>query len=294
MQRFLQATAYGLLQGGLFAIVAVGFSLVWGVTNIVNLAHGALVIIGAYVAWQLHSALGLDPTLGMLPAAAILFASGYVIQRGLVNRVVNAPIWMTLLVTFGLELLLVNLLLVGYTGNYRRIRTGWASRALDIGGVRLPYGRLAGFGFAILLTVLLVLFITRTRTGLAIRAAGMDRGMARSMGVNIRHVYAVTFGIAAALAGAAGSIVGMTSTFSPADAGHFTLQSFVIAVLGGLGNMWGALAGGLLVGVVESLGAQYVSGTLINAFAFGLLVLVLAIRPSGLLGRPFYEARVET
>lgn len=293
MARFLQATLYGLLQGGLFAVVAVGFSLVWGVMNIVNVAHGAFVVAGAYVAWQLNAWLGLDPLLGMLGAAMVLFVVGYGLQRGLVNRVVNAPIWMTLLITFGIELLLVNVLLLAFTGDYRSITTGYASRALEIGGIRLPYGRLIGFGVAVVLTVMLVLFMGRTRTGLAIRSTGMDRSMARLLGANVRHIYAVTFGLAAALAGAAGAVIGLVGTFSPADAGRFTLQSFVIAVLGGLGNMWGALAGGLLLGVVESLGAQYLSGTLINAIAFGLLVLVLIIRPSGLLGRPFYEARVE-
>jgi branched-chain amino acid transport system permease protein len=293
VEQFFQATVYGLLQGGLYGLVGVGFSLVWGVTNIVNLAHGALVVAGAYIAWELHATFGLDPLLGMVAAAAVLFAAGYLVQRGLINLVMNAPVFMTLLLTFGLELMMVNGLVLTVAGDYRSIRTGWASRALSLGGVRLPYGRLAGFGLALALTAALAAFVGRTRTGRAIRATGMDQGAARLMGIPVGHVYALTFALAAALAGVAGAVVGTVGTFSPASASGFTLRSFAVAVLGGLGNMWGALAGGAVLGVVEAWGGQYVSGTLVNAVAFGVLVIVLVVSPSGLLGRPFYESRVE-
>jgi branched-chain amino acid transport system permease protein len=293
VQQFIQATLYGLLQGGLYALIAVGFSLVWGVMNIVNIAHGAFVVVGAYVAWQLNTKLGVDPLLGMVVAAAVLFVIGYGLQRALVNLVVNAPIWMTLLLTFGLELLIVNGLILIYSGNFRSIATSYAAKGLTVGDVRVPYGRLIGFGLAVALTAALVAFMNRTRTGQAIKATGMDRATARLMGINARHIYALTFAIAAALAGAAGTVVGIVGTFSPVDAGAFTLRSFVISVLGGLGNMWGALAGGVVLGVAEAWGGQYLSTTLVNAIAFGVLVVVLIVRPSGLLGRPFYEARAE-
>jgi branched-chain amino acid transport system permease protein len=293
MTQFWQATIYGLLEGGILALVAVGFSLVWGVMNIVNLAHGAFVLIGAYIAWKLNEAQGLDPYLGMFVAAAGLFVVGYLVQRLLINLVVNAPIWMTLLLTFGLDLLLVNGLILVFSGNFRTIPTPYAADSFVIGDVHVPYSRLFGFLLAIVLTLLLVWFTNKTRMGLAIRSTGMDRGAARLMGIKAAHVYAVTFALAAAMAGAAGAIVGSVRTFSPADAGGFTLQSFVIAVLGGLGNMWGALAGGVLLGVVQAWGGQYLSGTLVNAIAFGVLVLVLIVRPAGLLGKPYYEARAE-
>jgi branched-chain amino acid transport system permease protein len=293
VEQFFQAAVYGVLQGGLYALIAVGFSLVWGVMHVVNVAHGAFVIAGAYVAWSISTDLGLSPFIGMVVAAAVLFAVGYVLQRGVINLVVNAPIWLSLLLTFGLELLIVNGLIIVYSGDFRSIRTDFARQGLAIGGERSPYGRLLGFGLALLLTFLLASFLERTRSGRAIKATGMDRATARLMGIDVRHVYALTFGIAAALAAIAGSMVGLVGTFSPAGAGSFTLRSFVIAVLGGLGNMWGALAGGLLLGVAESLGGQYLSGTLVNAIGFAVLVLVLIVRPSGLLGRPFFEARVE-
>jgi branched-chain amino acid transport system permease protein len=291
--QLLQAAAYGVLQGGLYALVAMGFSLVWGIMHVVNVAHGAFVVAGAYIAWTVATGLGLNPFVGMLAAAAGMFLVGYALQRGLVNLVVNAPIWMTLLLTFGLELLIANTLIIVFTGDFRSIPTAFAARALTLGGVRIPFGRLLGFALALVFTFLLAMFLDRTRTGRAIKATGMDRATARLMGIDVRHVYALTFAIAAALAAVAGTMAGIVGTFSPADAGSYTLRSFVIAVLGGLGNMWGALAGGLLLGVVESIGSQYLSGTLVNAIGFGLLVLVLIVRPTGLLGRPFYEARAE-
>jgi len=293
MEQFVQATIYGLLQGGLYALIAVGFSLVWGVMHVVNIAHGAFVILGAYIAWKLNGAVGLDPLLGIVIAALALFVIGYALQRGVINLVVNAPIWMTLLLTFGLELFLINALILIFTGDFRSIETSYASGGVTFGDVRVPFGRLIAFGLAVLLTVALAAFISRTKTGQAIRATGMDRVTARLMGINARHIYALTFAIAAALAAAAGTMIGIVGTFSPVDAGVFTLRSFVIAVLGGLGNMWGALAGGLLLGVAEAWAGQYLSGTLINAIGFAVLIVVLMVRPTGLLGRPFYEARTE-
>lgn len=294
MNQFAQATIYGLLQGGILAMVAVGFSLVWGVMNIVNLAHGAFVIAGAYIALSLNDWWGLDPFLGMLPAALMLFAIGYAVQRGLINLVVNAPIFITLLLTFGLQLLAINGMILLFTANYRSIQTDYAQTSWILpGDVRVPVGRLIAFVLAVAIVVALGLLLRRTRIGLSILATGLDRSAAQLMGIKAAHVYALTFGLAAALAGAAGAAVGAVSTFSPADAGRLTLFSFVAAVLGGLGTMSGALYGGLLLGLVESWGGQLLPGTLVNAVAFGVLVIVLATRPQGLAGRSFYASRVE-
>ena len=293
MSGFLQATIYGLLQGGLLALVAVGFSLVWGVMNVVNLAHGSFVIVGAYVAWALNSWLGLDPFLGMFVAAAVLFVGGYAIQRGVINLIINGPIFITLLLTFGLDLLIVQGMNIAFSANYRSIKTSYAGDSFGFGDVRVPLGRLFAFLVAVAVTLLLVVLVKRTRTGMSIMATGMDRGAARLMGIRARHVYALTFGLAAALAGMAGAMVATVGTFNPAAAGGFTLLSFVIAVLGGLGNMYGALAGGLMIGLVEAWGGQFLSGTWVNALAFLVLVIVLIVRPSGLVGRAFYSARVE-
>jgi branched-chain amino acid transport system permease protein len=290
---FLQATVYGLLQGGLLALVAVGFSLVWGVMNIVNLTHGAFVILGAYIAWEMHSWYGLDPFLGMFVSAAVLFVLGYLFQRFLINLVVNGPVFITLLLTFGINMMVVQGMNLAFSADYRSIQTSYVSNSLSIGGVRIPLVRLLAFGLAIVITFLLVAFVTRTRTGTSIMATGMDRGAARLMGIRARHVYALTFGIAAGLAGMAGTMIGTIGTFDPSAAGRFTLMAFVVAVLGGLGNMYGALVGGLLIGLVEAWGGQYLPGTWVNAIAFLVLIIVLIVRPNGLVGRAFYSARVE-
>jgi len=290
---FFQATVFGLLQGGLLALVAVGFSLVWGVMNIVNLAHGAFVILGAYIGWEVHNWFNLDPFLGMFVSAAVLFVIGYVLQRYLINLVVNGPIFITLLLTFGINLVVVQGMNMGFTADYRSIQTSYVSDSLAFGNVRVPVVRLLAFLLAIVITFALVAFVKHTRTGMSIMATGMDRGAARLMGIRARHVYALTFGIAVALAGMAGTMIGTVGTFNPAAAGGFTLMAFVVAVLGGLGNMYGALVGGLVIGLVEAWGGQYLSGTWANALAFLVLIVVLIVRPSGLVGRAFYSSRVE-
>src|SRR5256885_3353587 len=238
MTQLVQAGLYGLLQGCMLGLIAVGFSLVWGVMNVVNLAHGAFVVVGAYLAFGLHDMFGLDPFLGSVPAALALFVLGYLAQRYMINLVVNAPIFITLLLTFGLQLLAVNGMSLLFTANYRSIPTGYAATPLPLpGDVRVPVGRLLAALLAVAITIGLGYVMRRTRTGLSILATGMDRGAARLMGIKAAHVYALTFGIAAGLAGAAGAAVGAVSTFSPADAGRFTLFSFVAAVLAGVGPM---------------------------------------------------------
>src|SRR5262245_50148783 len=228
MSGYAQATLYGLLQGGLLALIAVGFSLVWGVMNVANPAHGAFVLAGSYFALELNQALGLDPFLSMVPAAVVLFGLGYAVQRGLVNLVINGPLFITLLLTFGLELIMVNSMLVIFTADHQSIPTSYAQNSFVLpGDIRLPYGRLIAAGIAVPLGYVM----KRTRTGLSILATGMDRGAARLMGIRARHVYALTFGISAGLAGAAGAGLGAVSTFSPADVGRLTLFSFVASVL---------------------------------------------------------------
>ncbi|MGH3494001.1 MAG: branched-chain amino acid ABC transporter permease [Sciscionella sp.] len=294
MSQFLQATLYGLLQGGLFAMIAVGFSLVWGIMNVINLAQGSFVIIGAYIAWELSAQAGLDPFVGMFIAAAILFVVGYLLQRVLINLVVNAPVYITLLLTFGIDLMLTQAMNIVFTGNFRSIPTSYASRGIQIlPHVFLPLGRFLTFGVALVVTILLAVMVSRTRTGMSITATGMDRGAARLMGINARHVYALVFGIGAATAGMAGALYGTVGTFSPADGAHLTLISFVIAVLGGLGNLYGALAGGIVLGLIESWGGVYLPGAWENAIAFLVFVIVLLVRPQGLVGRSYYAARTE-
>jgi branched-chain amino acid transport system permease protein len=292
--QFLQAAAYGVVQGGVLALVAVGFSLVWGVMNVINLSHGAFAVAGAYLAWELNLRLGLDPFVAVPLVAIALFGAGYVIQRGLINLVINAPIFLTLLLTFGLSLVILNGLQLLFTADDRTIDTSYASQSFAIATVNIPYGRLAAFFLALLITFMLAAVMTRTRLGHAIGATGMDRGAARLMGIRARHIYAVTFGIAAGLAGVAGTMIATVGSFNPTTTpGQLTLDAFVISVLGGLGNMYGALVGGLVLGVAESLGGLLLTGTWVNAIAMAVLIATLIIRPSGLIGKAQYSGRVE-
>lgn len=276
---------------GFYASVAVGFSLVWGIMNIVNLAQGALILVGAYLALVLNQQLHLDPFLSIPIAMVVLFVIGWVVQYVAINRVIRAPFLVTFMLTFGLDLLIVDLIQQHFGGDVQSISTSYAGAGIDIASTHVAYDRMADTLIAIVLTAALSLFLSRTRTGNAILATGMDRDAARLMGISISRIYALTFGIGAALAGAAGAMLAEAQPFTPALSGPFTLRAFVIVVLGGLGTPWAALAGGLAFGLVETavplipnVGAGYE-----DAIAFAVLVLVLIIRPTGLLGRQFYS-----
>jgi branched-chain amino acid transport system permease protein len=295
MTYLLQALISGLLQGGLLALIAAGFTLVWGVLNVVNLAHGASVVLGAYLTWELSTAGGLNPVLAAAVAAAALFGFGYALQRGLLNLLSRAPVLIPLLVTFGTGLLLSDAIVAVFSSDYRTLVTAYSRDAVAVGGVYVPVLGLASLMLALGLTIGVTLWLGRTHYGTAIRAVGMDRDAARLMGIRVRHVCAVTFGIGASLAAVAGSLAAVVGTFSPASADTYTLESFVIAVIGGVGNTWGALVGGLSLGVLEGVGAVYLPGEYSpSLLAFALLVLVLVFRPQGLAGRARLADRIDT
>jgi branched-chain amino acid transport system permease protein len=295
MTYLLQAVVEGLLQGGLLALIAVGFTLSWGMLNVVNLAHGASVVLGAYVTWELATAAGFNPIVAAVAATAILFGFGYALQRGLLNLVARAPVLLPLLITFGVGLLVVDGLVAVFTYDDRTLLTAYSLSAMTVGGVYIPVLGLVSFLLAVAITVGVGLWLGRTRYGAAIRAVGMDRDGARLMGIRVRHAYALTFGLGAALAGVAGSLAAVVGTFSPANADSYTLDSFVIAVIGGVGNTSGALVGGLALGVLEQLAAYYLPDTvLVYAIPLVVLVLVLVFRPQGLAGRARFTGRVDT
>jgi branched-chain amino acid transport system permease protein len=280
----------GVLLGCFYASVGLGFSLIWGIMNIVNLAQGALLILGAYVAYFAHALFGLDPFLDILIAMGAMFLVGWLIQYLAINRVIRAPILVTFMLTFGLDLLITSLMQQFWTADIRSITTSYSNVHIDLGFGAIPLVRAAVALIAVLLTAALSVFLARTRTGNAILAVGMDREAARLMGISLPRIYALTFGLGAALAGAAGAMLAMTLAFQPSNAGAYTLFAFVVVALGGLGTPWGALAGGMLFGLVEAfVGARAELVGLQSAAALAILVLVLIIRPSGLLGKAFYS-----
>ena len=284
----LQSVVNGLLLGGVYGCIGLGFSLVWGVTNVINLAHGAMIMLGAYVAfWSFHG-LALDPFLALPLAVVALGALGYALQRYLVNFVVRSGVFMTLILTFGLQLILIDGALFLFTADYRAVTPSYGGAGLEIGPVVVPYVRVAIFVVSLLLTWLLHLFMTRTRTGNAIRATALNKDAAQLVGVNIGRIYAITFALGAALAGAAGTLISTLYAITPVMGQPLLGKAFVVACLGGLGTMWGSFIGGLVLGLAETVGAGVVGPSFQQAISFGLLVLILVVRPEGIAGKRFF------
>lgn len=285
MDLLAQVTLNGVLLGGLYAVMALGLALVWGVLNIVNLAHGAFIMLGAYVSWYLFTDAHVDPFLGLPLTAAVMFVLGYALQRGLLNLVVRAPMFNTLLITFGLEVVITTIAQMVFSADFRTINPSYSGNNLQWGPVVVPLVRLGAFGVAIALTVGMWLFLLHSRLGRAIRATAQNLVAARLYGVEPRHLYAVTFGLGLALAGAAGGLYGTVSQINPYIGASLTAKSFAIAIIGGLDNPLGVIVGGLVLGIVESLTALYVGPTYRDVASFGILVAVLVVRPGGLLGK---------
>ncbi|HYM49977.1 MAG TPA: branched-chain amino acid ABC transporter permease [Candidatus Limnocylindrales bacterium] len=287
MSQFVQQVILGVLLGGVYVAVALGFSLVWGVLNIVNLAHGALIMVGAYVTWFCFSHWHVDPFLSLPVDAAVLFLIGYGLQRGVINRLIRAPLLFTFLLTFGINLVIVSLLLLVFTADFRSVTPSYSGAGLQIGTIAIPYIRVASLAVALLLAGILWTVLNRLRIGAAILAVGADRDAAQLVGVDLRHIYAMTFAIGAAFAGVAGGLISTFQSITPTAGDPYTLQAFAVVILGGLGRVSATVAGGLLFGLIEVLGqsAPGLGSGFANAIAFAVLVIVLAVRPQGLLGR---------
>ncbi|MBL8329284.1 MAG: branched-chain amino acid ABC transporter permease [Rubrivivax sp.] len=288
----LQIVLSGVLLGGLYACMAISFSVIWGVTGLVNLAHGAMILIGAYFSWWLHVLTGIDPFLTIPLSAGLLFVIGYLLQRYLLERVIRASLIMTLVLTFGLNMVLVNILLQLFSADVRAVTMPYASAALEVGGLRLPWTRIAVFAVALGLTALLHLYMSRTRSGNAIRAVAQNPRAAATLGIDARRVRALAFGIGAGLAGAAGTLMAALYSFSPITGDSFTMKSFVIVLLGGLGSMVGTIVAAVVLGVCENLVSGLGAPGLRDAVSFLMLLAILLARPRGLFGgRHAGEAR---
>jgi branched-chain amino acid transport system permease protein len=285
VQLFLQDLVNGVLAGGIFAVVAVGFSLVWGIMNIINLAHGAYIMIGAYTAYVLFSLWHIDPFVSIPVAFVLLFVLGYGIQRGVINFVVRAPVLTTFLLTFGLSLLLINVVLLIFHGDVRGITTSYSSTNFSVGPVTIAWTKLWTLVVALAVAWLLQTFLDRTRTGRAIRATSMDIGAAQLAGVDVAHLYAVVYGLGAGLAGIAGVLISLSYGLQPSMGDPFIITAFVVCVLGGLGSVPGAIVGGIVYGIVGAFGSQYIGSDVPDAVALVVLLLVLTLRPTGIMGK---------
>ena len=285
----LQVVLNGVVLGCLYACIAAGFSLVWGVLNVINLTHGSLIVLGSYLAWASYNGLGISPWTSLLVAAPLFFGLGYLIQRGVLNRVVAAPVLVTLTMTFGLDLMLNNAMLHFFKGDYRRLVLEPSLGSLSLDSLVVPVDRLLAMAFALLLTLLLYLILRRSNVGRAIVAVRKDRDAARLMGVDVPSIYAIAFGFGAAMAGCAGVLLAMIFPISPIASGAYIGKAFVVCVLGGLGSVPGAVVGGLFLGIVESLGSLAFGPEHSVTLSFGLLILFLMFRPQGLLGKRGFE-----
>jgi branched-chain amino acid transport system permease protein len=285
MALFGQVLANGILLGGLYALMALGLALVWGVLNIVNLAHGAFIMLGAYVAFYLFSLFDIDPILALPVAMVTMFMLGYCVQRGILGLIMRGPMFNTLLITFGLEVVFMYLAQIAFSADFRTINPKYAGANVDLFGITLPVVKIIASGIALGLTIAVWGMLGFTRMGRAIRAASQNLTAARLHGVEPRSVYALTFGLGAGLAGAAGDLYGMVSQINPYIGVTLTAKCFVISVIGGLDSALGVIVGGLLLGIIESLAQLYIGPTYTDVVSFGILVLVLIVRPSGLLGR---------
>lgn len=285
MQLFAQDLVNGILAGGILAVVALGFSLVWGIMNIINLAHGAFVMLGAYITYVLFTSLHVDPFVSVPLSFVVMFGFGYLVQKYIINWVVRAPVLTTFLLTFGLSLLVVNVALLIFSGDSRAVTPAYSGANFTLAGVTVPYVKLWTLVAALAITGLMYLWLTRSKLGRAVRATAMDVGAAQLSGVRVAQVYAIVFGLGAGLAGAAGSLLSMSYSINPSMGDPFIIKAFVVCVLGGLGSVEGALVGGLVYGVVESFGSQYIGSGYQDAVALAVLLLVLIVRPTGILGR---------
>jgi len=284
---FAQIAVNAILLSGVLALVALGFSLVWGIMNIVNLAHGAYVVLGAYFTFYLNELAGIDPFVSIPLSMLALFSLGFVIQKTLINQVVRAPLLATFLLTFGLEILIVNLVNFFFKADLRSVTTRYSGTGWTLGAVRVPYIRLAALGISMVLVLIAAWFLRSTRAGRAIRATGMDIDAARLTGVKVATIYSLTYAIGASLAGAAGSLLSMIVPFDPNFGGGYTQRAFVISVLGGLGEVANVVFGALLYAFVDVFVGVRLPA-LSQAFTFAALVLLLVLRPQGIAGKKFY------
>ena len=283
METFAQSLVSGVLTGALYAMIGIGLTVVFGVMRIINLAHGEMVMLGMFGAFWGQKLWKLDPFVSLLVWTPLMFVAGVLLYRLLLRKIIPGGELNTLLYTAGLSLLVANLALLAWTGDYRTISLSYGVTVRPF-GIAIPVPLAIAFVLAILITVTLGLFLSRTNLGRAIRATSQNPEASVLMGIDEERVAMVTFGLGTALAGAAGVLLAPSLYLYPTVGELLIVKCFVIVVLGGLGSVPGAIAGGILLGVVESLGAVYVSGAYKDGIGFVLFLAVLLYRPSGLFG----------
>ncbi|MDP2726305.1 MAG: branched-chain amino acid ABC transporter permease [Dehalococcoidia bacterium] len=279
-----QALVNGMLTGGLYALIAVGLTLTFGVMRFINLFHGELLMIGMLITFWLFQLFGIDPLISLVVVSLVLFLFGLALQRLLIRRVMRQPEMNQVLLTLGISIFLSSAVQLVFGARIREVKGFSSQIILNFGNVYVNLHYLISFGIVVIISALLYLLLMRSGTGRGIRAMVQDRDAAQLVGVDVERLSMLTMGIGSAAAGAAGSLLLPIYFLYPQVGWAFLLKAFIVVVLGGLGSFTGALAGGLILGVVEALSATYFSAGYQNAAGFAIFILVLLLRPSGLLG----------
>jgi branched-chain amino acid transport system permease protein len=279
-----QSLISGILMGGIYALVSIGLTLIFGVMNVVNFAHGEFLMLAMYLTFWVFHYFQIDPYISLFIVTPALFLIGALTQRYLIQHLIQAEHYTQIFATVGISTVMANAALFFWKADYRMVKTPYMSSTLNFSDLVVSYPRLISFLMAIAITVLLFLFLKHTYLGRAIRATAQDNTGAKLMGVNINRVYIFTFGLGSACVGVAGALLMPIYYAFPTVGLHFVLTAFVVVVLGGMGNITGALFGGLIIGVVEAFSGFFISPELKEAVYFVIFVLVLLVKPSGLFG----------
>jgi branched-chain amino acid transport system permease protein len=282
---YANVVASGILMGLVYALLALGLTIMFGVMKMVNFAHGEMVVIGMYLGYSLWAGFGISPWLGMPLAAVAMFALGYLLQAALINRFISRPPHIQFILFIGLAFVITGLQLMVFGPDTLSIGGGASFEVVRLGMLRLDLSRLQGGALALLLLLLVLAFLRFSTTGASIRAAADNQIGAQAIGLRVRRVYAITAGIGLACAGAAGALVAPIFDVQPMLAEGFTMIAFITVIIGGLGSLSGALVGGILIGVSESLAALLINPAMKSMISYGLLIAVLLIRPEGMFGK---------
>lgn len=281
----IQTLITGISMGGVYLLVGIGLTLIFGVIKVINFAHGAFMMLAMYMTLWLFNRFGVDPYLSIVINIPLIFVLGYVVQRFLINPVLNAPHLNQLLLTLGLLLIIENSMLYFKGADPYTMNLGYAVQSIRIGEIILSIPRLIILGVALIYAGLLYLFLSKTETGRAIRATASDSRAALSVGINVKRMYALAFAIGSTCVGVAGALIMIFFYVHPYVGHTFLILAFVIVILGGLGSFFGAFLAGLMIGVIDAFGATFLPGTSGRMLIFAALILVLLLKPTGLFAR---------
>lgn len=285
MNIFFQALISGILIGGVYALIGIGLTIIFGVMRVINFAHGDLLMLGMYGTYYLFTLFNIDPFVSIMFTIPLMFLYGGFLQKFFINRVLGSLPQNQILLTIGMGLVMSNVVMLAFTSDYKILSTTYSSSSVSILGISISIPLVISFAITAAITAVLYWFLLKTDVGQAIRATAQDREAAQLMGINVKRMSIIAFGLGSALAGTAGALISPTYYIFPQVGSIFTLKAFVITVLGGMGSIVGATLGGILIGVAESIGGVYFGSGWKEVVVFVLFLLVLLFKPAGLMGK---------